>query len=300
MLNKVLIFILLTFSPVIMAGESCFIKTFPKLWTIEGTSPSQISNAIKKSNCSQKAKKAFLHFILTRKGNIHSSLIEREINQELKVKAKISPRKISINSLNTALKEKFSHSENWFFKKIKLNSQKKVLGLSKHKQILFHCNQCEFSGTKNIKLIIQDPIKNTNIQEWAQAEIKVRVTAFTANGDFNVNNSALSRNMFKKRYVYVSSPEKLFTNEKGLNFYKLNKPLKRGQPLLFSDLTSVNLVQSGRPTKIILNHNSLKISSQAMPMRSGKFGEIIQLRHLKTRKVIIGKIVDFNKVMVEL
>ncbi len=299
MLKKILILISFFISPALMAGNSCSITSYSKIWTIDGTTPSEVNKAIKKSNCSLETKQIFLHFILTRKGNIHSSIIEREIKKSSDISVSIKPRKLQIKSLNSTLKEKFSNSENWFFKNLTLNSKNKVLVLEKSNTLLLHCNQCEFAGSKNIKLIIQDPVKNLNYQEWAQAKIKVRVEALTAIGNYTVTNAALRKEMFIKRYVYVSSPEKLFTNYKGLVFYKLNKPLRHGQVLNFSDLSSVNLVQAGRPTKIILKHKGLSLSGQALPMRPGKYGEIIQLRHPVTRKLIIGKIIDFNKVSVE-
>jgi flagella basal body P-ring formation protein FlgA len=300
MFKNLSVLILILFSPVLVAGESCFINTYPNLWTIDGTAPSEVSSAIKKSNCSPKVRLSFLHFILTRKGSIHSSIIESSLKKDLKTEVIIKPRKLKIGSLNESLKDKFSTSQDWFFKDIKLTSKKKILTLDKSSRLILNCNQCEFAGEKNIKFIIQNPLNNTNKQEWAQTKIKVRVEALTAASDFNVTNTALSKNMFSKKYVYVATPEKLFTNFKGLAFYKLNKPLRRGQVLNFSDLSSVDLVKAGRPTNISLKNNNLNISSKAMPMRSGKFGEIIQLRHLVTRKIIIGKIVDFNKVVVEL
>lgn len=173
-MNKNLFFIfLIILSPALIAGETCFIKTYPKVWTIDGTSPSEVSSIIKKSNCSQNIKTSFLHFLLTRNGSIHSSIIEKDIKANLKKRVVISPRKIRINSLNQKLKDKFSRSENWFFKDLALSSKKKILGISKNSKLLLHCNQCEFAGSKMLNLSSRTPLQIPTDKNGRKLKLKL-------------------------------------------------------------------------------------------------------------------------------
>ena len=83
-------------------------------------------------------------------------------------------------------------------------------------------------------------------------------------------------------------------------FFKPTKTLKKGVPLLKRNLVPVKLVRSFAPVKIILSNKGIKLSGIAIAKKGGHYGEVIPLKNKKGKRIIFGKIIDFNKVKIEL
>jgi flagella basal body P-ring formation protein FlgA len=49
-----------------------------------------------------------------------------------------------------------------------------------------------------------------------------------------------------------------------------------------------------------MNSGVIKLNGSATPMRAGRLGEVIQLKTINSKKIIIGRITNFNEVEVEL
>lgn len=292
--------VLSTLSVATFADESCHIKTYSKIYITQNSDYNKATKLIKSDNCTFLERQNFLQFILNSNGSIHSSQASKLIKNLYKQDIKISPKRISIYSFKKTLKNNFNPNSNWHWNNIKLTSRESVIALNENESISFNCTNCEYSGSKNIKVTITNPISGTYKYEWLNGDIVIKTKALVSLSNLGVNNQALNKKLFHTKNVFLKSPETLFTNSNSLHFYKLNKPIKSGKSLSFRDLTPVNLVKIGQPTKVIIKNDRLSLSSIAKPMKSGRFGEMIQLRHPKTNKIIMGKVVDFNKVIVEL
>ena len=72
------------------------------------------------------------------------------------------------------------------------------------------------------------------------------------------------------------------------------------QPIKKDDFIQHNLVTAGRHTNVIFKSKGINLSLNALPLEYGKFGQDIRLRNPKSNKIIIGKVTDFNTVLVEL
>lgn len=112
--------------------------------------------------------------------------------------------------------------------------------------------------------------------------------------------SEVPTDMLKEEYVESIPHTDLITDLTTLKFFKLNKPIKAGELLRQSDLNSINLVRAGLKTDVIIENELVRIKTQGISRSNGALGEIVEVFHPQKNKKYQGKVVDINKVLVEL
>ena len=297
---RLVLLTLIVFTTFTAWSKSCHIDVYSKVYTLDKNISKLTKEIIKKSDCSQNVKLDFVRFLTTTNGVVSNTQLARMFKSLENKDVKITPSKISIRKLDDYLTDRIAFSKNWFVRDINSAMRKSSIVLNDQENIHVDCPSCSFPGNKSIRLIIQNPINNTNKFQMLNAKVLIKTIALVPRGMIQVNNLPLSENMFKKKAVFVDNPAHIFLNKKALVFYKVNKPLTGEKPLLLSDLIPVSIVKAGTPASILLKHDGISLKSTAIPMRSGKFGDIIQLRSTRSKKIITGKVVDYNKVAIEL
>lgn len=278
------------------AESKCYIKTYPKIFKVSKDIPFSKNNLLIDTNCSKKIQNHFFRTIGNLEGAINAERLQVMISNNLK----ISPKKIDILSIETHLKEKLNISNQQFIRNFKFTQKRKYLPLINGESLSVSCDTCEFLGHKSVKLIKGASGSMNNKYFWAEIDLLMEGQSLKAKSTLIVNNKPLSSNDFEKALVYTQHPERFFIKEKSLKYYKLNRPLREGESLKFNALSPVHLVRPGVLVSIELNEKGIKLSGKALATRAGKLGEIIQLTNQKTRRPILGKVIDYNKVMVEL
>lgn len=254
------------------------------------------SDSFEISKCNEKNEKALKRFLNDFEGTLNQRSIFAETG--LKVRLNNQTQIIEINSL---LNERLKKEKEWRFTSGVFTGHTNGLLTVKETQSLnVSCNQCTHTGNKNIKVEIVDGLNSRYQNHWVQAELAAKTTALFPKRSIPVNNQALTPGDFETKTIYHSRPEQFFTEAKQLVFYKVNKPKSNGEPIQFQDLTPVNLVKMGQPATVILKNNGLRLETIAIPSQSGKLGQQVRLKNTRTQKTIIGKVINFNKVEVEL
>lgn len=92
----------------------------------------------------------------------------------------------------------------------------------------------------------------------------------------------------------------LMTEEDHLKFYQTNKPLKAGSILKMSDLSATKIIHAGIKSEVILENHFVKIKTQGIPRSNGAIGEMIEVYQPEKNKKYYGKVIDINKVHVQL
>jgi flagella basal body P-ring formation protein FlgA len=92
----------------------------------------------------------------------------------------------------------------------------------------------------------------------------------------------------------------LISDIETLAFYKTNKPLKAGEILKTADLNAINLVKAGLKTEVVLENQMIRIKTQGISRSNGTIGELVEVYHPQKNKKYQGRVVDINKVLVEL
>ena len=213
---------------------------------------------------------------------------------------KVSPEKITIESLSNFISEEFKLKEDWNVLDVDFSGKKLgALLLQKNHIADIKCRNCDTTGTKNIKLTIREALSGKQLTKWLKVKLAVKVLAYTAKDYLPVDNQSLSSNDFKKETIETDSPEKFF-KDKNFSYYKLNRKLKKGETLKRSHVHPINLVKTGEMAKVKLDLKGIKLELRAKPLSSGKLGDKVKLRNPKNHKIISGKVTDFNQVVVEL
>lgn len=298
---KLFILLALFFFASLGYAKECSIKSYDKIFYIPTKGNKIHKSLIKESDCPTSIQSAFIEKIYQSSGLLTS----RVLNYDNRFKksgftVRLVPNRIRVSNLKESLKEEFNLDNLWSFSKLKFVTKKTTLALSKEDSLSFACEFCHTTGEKTISLTVYNPIKNYSKTYWANATVLVATKVLIPNRPISPSEPQLTPSDFKLKYLSVTRPEKYFTNIEQLVFYKVNKPISANDGLLFNDLVPVNLVSAGTPTKIILKSKTLQVEGTAIPSQSGKFGEVIKLRNPKTNRIITGKVVDFNKVMVDL
>ncbi len=292
-----LLAILITFSTInpVFANGLCHIKSSSRIILVDSKKLA-FSDIAKAENCKPETQIRFLEMISSASGSLRADMIKENFSE----KVKITPRVIRINTLNTILGNRYNTFDKWVWTDIKFVSGKSAIRLTQNEKLDFNCDFCKNLGNKSINMVIVDPLKASNRTEWFNASLKVEATALVSNDDIQVTADGLNPASFIEKTILTAKPENFFTNKSKLLFYKLTRPLQKGEPLMFNHITPANLVRQGRAATIILKNSTMSLSGKAMPLSNGKIGEIIQLRNQKSKKVMVGKVIDFNKVVIEL
>ncbi len=259
--------------------------------------PSSALELIKLNDCNEVEVNKIHNSLTDFEGIIRKRTLMAEI-PELEISVK---KPIHIKRLQTLLNEKVPLPKNWkLINPQILTLRNKAITFKKNSLVSIDCQNCTSTGLKNLKLEIFDHLSAQKKVLWVKASVAIKTEVLSATRALPVNHKGLSALTFKKEEIYSANPEAYFTNRSQLIFYKLNKGLKSGYPVKFTDLSALNLVVPGQVVRTNLKSGVIKLSGNATPIKAGKMGEIIQLRTNNSKKIILGRVTNFNEVEVEL
>ena len=276
---------------------ACEITSPRMLIMADKATASDIQENISFKNCteSQITKVSFLMTDFTGEMN------QRILTSETGDKNLSLSKSFTITSLNQVLNERIHLPKKWKIITPKtVGTSKRIFSVGQKDSIEVACTNCSHTGAKNIQLIIKDPVSMSSERTWLTAEVAIEVMALVSKDNISVTNTALNPESFQLEKVYSSRPETFFTFTDKLPFYRAVRNLKAGEVVKYNDVLPLSLVQAGLPVKLNLNSGNIKLESKAIPMKSGRLGEIIQLKNTQSNKIIIGKVTNFNEVEIEL
>ena len=299
----IILYLILTFSSLsakVGPEKKCSIHTYDKIY-YSNDSYNLSNTIIKKSDCPKQIQSTFAKTLLKFKGALRSTYLNIAFKKDFyPYQVTTIPNEIEIQSIASQVQNKIDLPPKWKLTNIKLLSNKRVITLNKNQSINFTCGQCNSTGEKNIKFEISSYDKNIPQHEWMTAILKIKTKVLIAEKNIIANGRSLKAQDFSFNSIDTTSPSSYFTDVSQLKFFKVNRSINPGTPLKTRQLTPINLVKAGVPTQIMFFGDSLKLYGKAMPLRAGKLGEIIRLRNSKSGHNITGKVIDFNKVKVEL
>ncbi len=230
-------------------------------------------------------------------GQVQASHLAESLLQQTGRKISIHPERVRIFNLAEILKRQFNLNSMMNFRQLNFLDRTPLL-LSDEESMDFECSACENTGEKTIKITLRNPLEGNHSSRFLKARVMTNTKALVAHQNLRVSNQAVEVAQFKTENIETDKPELLFQDGQTLNFYRLNRPLNAGEALKFSDLTPAPLIQPGTQAQVILQNQGFTLKTVANPLKSARFGETVQLRHPKTQKMIIGKVIDYNKVEV--
>ncbi len=273
-------------------AADCHIKTWDKVFYFS-KNEIKSSDVIKETNCDDKTQLQFIKSLVDFEGTISASYLKDDLPN-----VEVAPAKITIDSLSNALNRKLEMSNDIRWSDLK-SSNNRVITMDAIESFTADLTSRSL-GKKSVKVTVTNPISGQDKTYWITGVLETKVKGLAARNHLSSTFTELSKKQFVATEVYTSYPERLFTDIKRIVHYRLNRPLTRGQVLKKSDISSLPLVQIGVPATITLQSKGIQLNGKALPMRMGKFGEVIQLKTLNSKKTLTGRVVDFNKVVIEL
>lgn len=283
------------------AADACSIELFSKVYRLEVNQTLSGKDIVYKTNCDSSIFAKLSQIISNSSGSLGADFLKRELKKDFPdMEIEISPRKLSLLDFNLALKDQLAEGSNLFFLNSKSLNAIRALGLQEGEQMKANCESCNSLGEKNIKLDIINPLTNTTRTLWFSSKVMAQVKVFKAKRSLSFQQKHLEPQDFYADQILTSSPDNLLSSLENIEFYKANRTILQDSVVTNLDLQAVNLVTYGTPVQVTLKNQNINLQKTAMPTRSALFGEVVELRNTNNNKILAGKVVNYNEVVIEL
>jgi flagella basal body P-ring formation protein FlgA len=281
--------------------NSCKIELFSKIYKLEPSRQLNANDIIKEGNCEKNISVRLSQIISNSSGTMGIDFLKREIEKEFaNYKIEITPRKISLFELNLVLRDQLMVNGNFFFNNTKSLNAVASIGLTEGEQLKVYCESCNNLGEKNVKIDIINSLESSTRTLWFTTQAMAKIKVFKAKRNLSFQQKNLLKEDFYSEEIFTSNPDNALTSINDINFYKSNRTILQGSTVSNFDLQPVNLINFGTPVTVILMSQNIYLQKKAMPQRSAQFGETVELINPNSHKIISGKVVDYNKVVIEL
>jgi flagella basal body P-ring formation protein FlgA len=280
---------------------NCSIEMFSKIYRFERNQVLSVKDIIQKTNCENSVGSKISQIISNSNGTIGVDFLKRELVKDFsKTVFDITPRKLSLLDLNLAFRDQLTNATNLYFQDSKSLNGIKTIGTLEDEQLKVYCESCTSFGEKNIKVEISGPLYPTVRTLWFSSKIMAKVKVYKAKRNLSFQQKHLESDDFYEDEILTSNPDNVVTSLQNIQFFKANRTILQGSSVSNLDLQPVNLVNYGTPVIVTLKNSNINLQKSIMPSRSAQFGETIELKNPTSNKIIAGKVVDYNKVVIEL
>ncbi|HXH32064.1 MAG TPA: flagellar basal body P-ring formation chaperone FlgA [Bacteriovoracaceae bacterium] len=211
---------------------------------------------------------------------------------------KVSPQVLHVQQLKNIIREQLPLPAGVQVKEIKISDLGSTLDLSTGDRVELICDQCHYG---------QDQLLSLNVLGFAgdernfqvKVDFRKMVKSYRLTAPLN-SFADVTAHGLKEEYVESIPHTDLVTDLSTLRFYKTNKPLKSGDLLRLSDLNAVNLVRAGLQIEVILENELIKVKTNGISRNNGALGDTVEVFQPQKNKKYQGRVIDVNKVLVEL
>ncbi len=253
--------------------------------------------SIKQTECSAEAMQEISNTLNSVEGKITSFQFS-EILKSKNHQVLVQPALIQVQHLNHLVREQILMPAGIQMRSSEAINAQNYLVLSPGDRVQVKCLGCLF-GTQQTLNVKVEGFDGTDKTLTVKADFKKMVKAFRVIG-FHPAFSSITTTSLKEEFVESIPHTDLLTNLDTLRFYKLNKPIRSGELLRQSDLNALNLVRAGTKTEVIIENEHVRLQTVGISRSNGILGELVEVFHPQKNKKYLGKVVDLNKVSVEL
>ena len=280
---------------------SCKFELFSKIYKVEPNLQLNSNDIIKESSCEINVSLKLSQIISNSSGTTGTDFLKKELEKEfLNYEIEIIPKKLSLFELNIAFRDQLMVNGNFFFDNTKSLNAIRSIGLTEGEQLKIYCESCNSLGEKNVKIDITNILKNSTRTLWFSTQAMAKVKVFKAKRTLSFQQKNLQPEDFYSEEIFTTNPDNAVTSISDINFYKPNRTILQGTTVSNLDLQPVNLINFGTPVTVILKTQNIYLQRKAMPLRSAQLGETVELKNPNSNKIMAGKVIDYNKVVIEL
>jgi len=284
--------LILVLSSVVLACEI----TLPHRVVVLGHS-GNCGSSVKFKDCADEIVRDISEVLTGLEGRVSSKSLVRMMSLRGHTVA-LAPASIQIEQLSTFLREELPLPQGVHVKRVSGINTPDLMALAPGDKVSVRCSSCLF-GSQQIVNVIVDGFDGTVKEITASADFRKMVRAFRVNSSL-ASFSTITENDLREEYTDSVPYTDLLTDTSALRFYKTNKFIKAGELLRFADLNAINLVRAGLKTEVILENTLVKIKTQGISRSNGAIGDLVEVYHPQKNKKYQGKVIDSNKVLVEL
>lgn len=299
--KTIYILLIILFMPYKSFSSTCNIELYDR-YIITNLENITSTDIVKSSSCSKNILSYFTSNLINLSGVINSRYIldTVDIKKNQINKITITPKYIEIYDLHELINKSINNKDNttkYKAEKIKFNKIPKIIPLTKYQSYTLKCLNCSNTSSLHLSINLEINAGKKN-SHWITAERYIRKKVFSAKQTIEPN-TILNSNQFNSSYKYIKINGRYAEVGTNINYFKSTTRINIGAILKSNSLTRYNLVQAGRPAKIVIEHRGVGLSKIAIPIKSGKIGDFIELKAANNKK-IIGQVTELNTVMVKL
>lgn len=256
-----------------------------------------LSNVFVHTECSAEAVQEVGSTLKSLEGKVASY----QLSEILKAKSfdvKISPQMFQVQHIRNIVREQLMLSPGVQLKSSAAMNAQDYIVLNPGDKVEVQCSACLFGSQQPLNVQVRG-FDGTNRLLTIKADFKKMVKAYRLTS-FQPAFSSLSAHFLREEYIESIPHTDLVTNLDTLRFFKVNKPLRAGELLRQSDLNALSLVKAGVKTDVIIENSLIKLQTTGISRSNGSLGEFVEVFHPQKNKKYQGKVIDINKVLVEL
>ena len=232
-------------------------------------------------------------------GRITSSQLTELLSQRGHKDFTVAPHMLQVMQLRSLVRDQLQLPSGIQVRSTKGVNVPGIVALAPGDRMEVHCSNCLYGSQQPINIVING-FDGVNRTFNATADFRKMVRAYRVTSTVNSFAEILPAETLREEYVETIPHIDLVTDLEILKFFKTNKPIRAGELLKMSDLNPINLVKAGLKTEVILENSMVRIKTQGISRSNGAIGEVVEVFHPQKNKKYQGKVVDINKVLVEL
>lgn len=249
------------------------------------------------TNCSEETLRVFHKTLTELEGRISAAQLTEMMAGKGQI-VKIDQHMVQVQNLKTFIREQLSLPPGVHVKTTYAVNASNFLALAPGDQLQINCSACLWGTKQPINVSIAG-FDGTRRDFVAVADFGKMVRAFRLARPLN-SFSEITVYDIKEEFTEAIPHTEFISDVQTLKYYKTNKPLKSGELLRLSDLNAINIVKAGLKTEVVLENSMVRIKTSGISRGNGAFGDIVEVYHPQKNKKYQGKVIDNNKVLVEL
>ncbi len=292
MILKLICLLLITAST---SSFACEVEV-PERLVVIGDAP-DLSGALAHSGCSAEIIREISATLLSVTGKVTKFHFD-ELLRSRSIKAELKTPLFSVENLKHLIREQLKLPSG-----VQLHSSSAInhpdyLVLAAGERLEVRCESCSFGLRDTLKLFVNAPDGSWK-GHLVSADFRRLVKAYRLT-EFRQAFGVLTPADLTEAQVDAVPHTDLLSDLTHLGFFKLNKSLRSGELVRLSDLTPLDLVKAGVTTEVVIENSLIRLKTTGISRSNGSFGELVEVYHPQKNKKYQGKVVDINKVLVEL
>jgi flagella basal body P-ring formation protein FlgA len=279
-----------------VVGLACEIKLPHQIIMLGGDGGADV---IQLQDCPEQIRGDLLELLAGIEGKVSSHRLGQLLEQKSHFAISIQPASLQVTHLKHLIREQLELPAGVQVNSTHSTSNRAVVAVAEGTKISVQCPDCLYDGDQPLQLMIisgngesQSIPAAANFRKMVRAyRLRTSVTAFAELNPLQ---------QLSEEYVEAIPHTDLVTDGDSLKYYKTNKPLRAGALLKRSDLNGINLVRAGFKTEVVLENSAIMLKTHGISRSNGALGDAVEVFHPQKNKKYLGRVIDLNKVLVDL